>query len=161
MFLYNTYYYIHDYNIVSDLLYSDEFKRALKSYLNLDVDKDWIGRLYGVINPTIDINGHFSITNTIIELDDENTNNNEQVNNFKLWIFNQLGILAQALHCRNLYDYISMELVHVGPINADNYLIIFDIASRKDMGSSFKRFIKQALFYAMIGLIITLIVTII
>ena len=160
-FFYDVYYYIHDYNIVSDFLYSDDFKKALKMYLNLDVDTDWIGRLYGVINPAIDINGNFSMSNTIIEIDDENTNNSEQIKHFQAWIFKQLEILAVALKCRNLYDYIVLGIEHVGPINADNYLIVIDMAARMNMGSSFKIMMKQAILYLIIFVAFTLIISII
>ena len=89
--LYN---YIHDYTYISDTLYSDEFKHVLKRYLNVDVDRDWIGRLYGVINPNIDINGKFNVNTMIIEIDGDNTNNNEQVKN---WCYKQLALIFQLM----------------------------------------------------------------
>ena len=61
--------YLRDYLYISDTLYSDEFKLVLKRYLHINIKKDWIGRLYGVINPNIDINGNFDINNVIIEID--------------------------------------------------------------------------------------------
>ena len=73
------YKYSKDYSLISDTLYSDEFKLVLKRYLNADFDKDWIGRLYAVINPVVDINGKVNFNNVIIELDGDNTNSNEYV----------------------------------------------------------------------------------
>ena len=49
--------YIKDYNIVAESLYSEAFSKVLLRYLNKDFKKDWIGRLYAIINPNIDING--------------------------------------------------------------------------------------------------------
>ena len=115
------YYYIKDYNYISDTLYSDAFSLVLKKYLNLEVDKDWIGRLYGIINPNIDINGNFNINNMILEIDGNNTNNNEQVKN---WAYKQLTLIGQLFKIENLYNYIDLTFKHVGPKEADNYLLI-------------------------------------
>ena len=67
--------YLKDYEYVSDSFYSDAFKTVIKEYLNVDIKKDWIGRLYGIANPNMNDNGKFDITRTIIELDGDNTNN--------------------------------------------------------------------------------------
>ena len=39
--------YLKDYEYISDTFYSDAFKIVLKEYLNVEIKKDWIGRLYG------------------------------------------------------------------------------------------------------------------
>ena len=85
--------YIKDYNIVAESLYSEAFNKVLLRYLNKQFKKDWIGRLYAVINPNIDINGKFNVNNTIIELDDERTNNQAYVEN---WIYKQLDLVANV-----------------------------------------------------------------
>lgn len=143
--------YIKDYNIVSESLYSDAFLTVLKRYLNKEFKKDWIGRLYAVINPNIDIDGKFNFNNTIIELDDERTNNERYVQN---WLYRQMQLIADVFKIQNMYSYISMGIEHVGPKNADNYLVIFDITSRIEMGKAFKRFIKHVFTYGIIGLTI-------
>lgn len=149
------YYYAKDYGYISDTLYSDAFSLVLLRYLNLDVKKDWIGRLYGIINPNIDINGNFNINNMIIELDGDNTNNNEQI---KTWAYKQLTLIGQLFKIQNLYDYIDLTFTHVGPKEADNYLLIFDIVSRKTMVKSFKKMFIQLSIYVLIALIILLII---
>ena len=101
--LYN---YIKDYEYISDTLYSEAFKIVLKEYLNVDIRKDWIGRLYGVINPNINEEGKFDITRTIIEFDDENTNNNEYV---KHWTYKQLTIIGEVFKIENLYHFIDLQ----------------------------------------------------
>ena len=47
----------------------------------------------------------------------------------------------------NFFEYINMELEHVGPIEHDNYLVIFDLVSRKNMMQKLKRIIKQSILY--------------
>ena len=67
MLVQSIYRYITDMSYISDTLYSKEFLTVLKQYLRISVKKDWIGRLYGVINPYIDIDGKIDFNNTIIE----------------------------------------------------------------------------------------------
>ena len=139
--------YIKDYEFISDTLYSDAFKLVLKEYLNVDIRKDWLGRLYGVINPNINENGQFDFTKTIIEIDDENTNNNEYI---KHWTYKQLTLIGQVFKIENLYHFIDLEFKHVGPKFADNYLLIFDIVSRKQFVSNFKQLLLHGFIYAII-----------
>ena len=129
--------YFSDKDLIADTLYSDAFKIVMKNYLNLTLKKDWIGRLYGVVNPIIDKDGHFDASNMIIEIDGDNTNTNEWV---KAWAYKQLRLVAQLFKIEKLYDYIDVEFTHVGPENFDNYLIVFDIVSRKVLADSAKRF---------------------
>ena len=140
------YYYINDKSIIGDTFYSQFFKYILKQYLNVNFKKDWLGRLYGVINPNIDINGNINFNNTIIEIDDENTNNNEYV---KYWVYKQMNLVRTMflLEDSTFFDYIGVEFRHVGPINQDNYLVIFDIISRKIFTNNFKSMLLQLFIY--------------
>ena len=52
----------------------------------------------------------------------------------------------------NLYNYISLDIKHVGPAIADNYLLIFDIASRKKIGYCLKRMLLQSILYIIVAL---------
>ena len=147
-------YYAKDYSLISDTLYSREFKKVIMKYLKCELDKDWLGRLYGIINPNIDINGKLDVTSMIIELDDSNTNNESQI---RTWIYKQMMLISELFKIEKLYDYISVDIKHVGPVNHDNYLITFDITSRKYMANSFKKMMKHILFYIIIGIILFLI----
>ena len=140
------YYYMNDKSIIGNAFYSQFFKYILKQYLNVNFKKDWLGRLYGVINPNIDINGNINFNNTIIEIDDENTNNNEYV---KYWVYKQMNLVRTMfiLEDSTFFDYIGVEFRHVGPINQDNYLVIFDIISRKIFTNNFKSMLLQLFIY--------------
>jgi hypothetical protein len=140
--------FLKDYDTVAESLYSPEFLTLLKRYLNKDFRKDWIGRLYAVINPNIDIDGKFNFNNTIIELDDERTNNDRYVEN---WIYKQMGLISDMFKIHDMYNYISVRIEHVGPENADNFLVIFDMTSRIDMAAAFKKFLKHLFVYSIIG----------
>ena len=89
-----------------------------------------------------------NFNNTIIELDDERTNNDRYVEN---WIYKQMGLLADMFKLQNMYTYISVGIEHVGPENADNFLVIFDITARQDWTNALKKFIKHLFVYSIIG----------
>ena len=129
-----------DKNYIKDTLYSKEFNLVLRQYLKTDFKKDWIGRLYGVINPNINIQGNLDVNNIVIEIDGDNTNNNEYV---KIWVYKQMQLIATLFKIEKLYDYIDIDFSHVGPENMDNYLVVFDIVSRKVFAESLKRFFKR------------------
>ena len=151
--------YIEDYDYVSESFYSEAFSRILEKYLNLKVKKDWIGRIYGVINPNLDINGNVNFANTIIEIDDNNTNSNEYVKN---WIYKQMNMVKYVfkLDESGFFDYIGCDIEHVGPKEYDNYLVVFYIVSQKAMIQNLKKLLKQMSIYAIIAAIIYGVLTI-
>ena len=151
--------YIDDYEYVSESLYSEAFSKILEKYLNLKVKKDWIGRIYGVINPNLDINGNVNFSNTIIEIDDNNTNSNEYVKN---WIYKQMNMVKYVfkLDESGFFDYIGCDIEHVGPKEHDNYLVVFYIVSQKALLQNLKKLLKQMSIYAIIAAIIFGILTI-
>ena len=144
-----TYYYIRDYEYVSESFYSDAFEMILRRYLNLNVKKDWLGRLYGIINPNLDINGKVNLSNIVVELDGNNTNSNEYV---KHWIMGQMSMVQNVFNLQNsgFFDDITVDIKHVGPKNHDNFLVVFDLAARYDFADSFKKMMVQMMIYALI-----------
>lgn len=144
------YRYVTDLSYISDTLYSKEFNTVLSRYLHINMKKDWIGRLYGVINPYIDIDGKIDFNNTIIEIDGDNTNSNEYVKN---WIYRQFNLISNLFKIQKLYDYINVDINQVGPINADNYLVVIDVVSRKEMAMHLKRVLKQTILYLIIAVV--------
>lgn len=149
------YIYAKDYNIIGDMFYGDGFKDIIKTYLHIDLKKDWIGRLYGIVNPNIDIDGSFNINNVIMEIDGDLTNNNQYVSN---WIYKQLKLVQELFNFNNFYSYISLDIKHVGPSIADNYLLVFDIASRRNITKYFKQTIIQTLIYGIIAALVLIFV---
>lgn len=150
--------YKKDKKLLSDTLYGPAFNLVLKKYLKTNFKKDWIGRLYGVVNPNLDENGMYDFNNVIIEMDGDNTNNNEYV---KHWVHRQFRLIEVLFKLENLYDYIGIELKHVGPVEMDNYLVIIDIVSRKNWVDSVKKFFRHLLFDGGIAGIVLLVLTLI
>ena len=153
-----TWEYISDYRQVAESLHGDAFRRILKSYLKMNAKIDWLGRVYGVVNPAINENGQLDFNSMVFEIDGVNTNNNTWVEN---WLYKQMITVENVfgLEQSGFFDMISAETRHVGPENADNFLIIFDIASRKEMSKRWKRVIWQTLIEG--GLILSLLYMII
>lgn len=149
--------YIKDKTYVSDTLYSNEFKYILKQYLHIEFERDWIGRLYGVINPAININGNIDFNNMIIEFDDERTNNIDYVKNF---IYKQMKLVQTLFKLENsgFFDYIGTDIRHIGPTNQDNFLVIFDIVSRGHFTYQLKKTLKQIFIYIILISIILFII---
>lgn len=147
--------YLKDYDYISDSFYSDAFKTVIKEYLGVTLKKDWIGRLYAVINPNINKDGQFDISKTILEFDGDNTNNNEYL---KHWVYKQLTLIGDVFSIKNLYNYIDLKFTHVGPIEADNFLLIFDVVSRKQFIKSLKETLLHGFIYLIIALVVFLII---
>jgi hypothetical protein len=155
-FIESLYYYLRDYFYIKDTFYSREFKIVIAKYIRCQVEKDWLGRLYGIINPYIDINGKLDISSMIVELDGSETNNEEQL---KVWIYKQIQLIYALFNIEKLGDYISLDIEHVGPENHDNYLITFDIISRKYFGYCFKKMMKQMLIYLLLAFGVLIFIT--
>lgn len=139
--------YLKTKHKIGKIFYSEGFSTILYKYLNIDLREDWLGRLYGVVNPSINKNGEFDVSTMIIEIDGDQTNNNDYV---KTWVYKQMKLIAALFKIDNLYDYIDIEFKHVGPDNQDNYLLIFDIADRIQMAIAFKKFIKHLFIYILL-----------
>jgi predicted nuclease of restriction endonuclease-like (RecB) superfamily len=133
--------YHKDKKLISDTFYGPAFKKVIDNYLKTDIKKDWIGRLYGVVNPNIN-DGKYDFNNVVIEIDGDNTNNNEYV---RQWVYRQMNLVGMLFKIEKLYDYIDISFEHVGPENQDNYLIIFDIVSRQVKAESVKKWWRHVL----------------
>lgn len=154
-FFYCLYWYLKAKHYISDTLYSDEFKFVMKRYVNVNLKRDWIGRLYGIINPNIDINGKQDFRNVIIEIDDDNTNSDKYV---RTWIYKQMELISTLFKINKLYDYISLDISHVGPDKQDNYLIVIDIVARKEMEHALKSMMKHSILYILIAIVAIVII---
>ena len=76
----------------------------------------------------------------------------------KEWTYKQLNLIGQVFKIENLYHFIDLEFKHVGPEGADNYLLIFDIVSRKEFVKNLKRMLIHGLIYVIIAIIVLFII---
>ena len=155
--IYWTFCYIKDWRLVEESLHGDGFHSLLKHYLKMDSRIDWLGRVYGVVNPAINEKGEFDYNGMVFELNGVNTNNKTWVEN---WLYKQMILVNNIFDVQKtgFFDIIDANVKHVGPENADNYLIVFDIASRKEMVRRWKRVLLQGIGYAAVAGIILLVI---
>ena len=155
--IYWTFCYIKDWRLVEESLHGNGFRSLLKHYLKMDSRIDWLGRVYGVVNPAINEKGEFDYNGMVFELNGVNTNNKTWVEN---WLYKQMILVNNIFDVQKtgFFDIIDANVKHVGPENADNYLIVFDIASRKEMVRRWKRVILQSIVYAVVAGIILLVI---
>ena len=137
-----------------ETFYGKTFRDVVKKYMNISLEKDWIGRLYGVANPRIDSNGKFDPSTMIIEIDGDDTNDNEYV---KMWLYRQLNLVGAAFGMTEMHDMISVDLKHVGPEEDDNFLIVFDWILRPELRKWRRKTIINIFIVAIIVLVTLLI----
>ena len=123
----------------------------------MDSRIDWLGRVYGVVNPAINEKGEFDYNGMVFELNGVNTNNQTWVEN---WLYKQMILINNIFDVQKtgFFDIIDANVKHVGPENADNYLIVFDIASRKEMVRRWRRVLLQGIGYTAVAGIILLVI---
>lgn len=155
--IYWTFCYIKDWRLVEESLHGNGFRSLLKHYLKMDSRIDWLGRVYGVVNPAINEKGEFDYNGMVFELNGVNTNNQTWVEN---WLYKQMILVNNIFDVQKtgFFDIIDANVKHVGPENADNYLIVFDIASRKEMVRRWRRVLLQGIGYAAVAGISLLII---
>ena len=155
--IYWTFCYIKDWRLVEESLHGDGFRSLLKHYLKMDSRIDWLGRVYGVVNPAINEKGEFDYNGMVFELNGVNTNNQTWVEN---WLYKQMILVNNIFDVQKtgFFDIIDANVKHVGPENADNYLIVFDIASRKEMVRRWRRVLLQSIGYAAVAGIVLLVI---
>ena len=155
--IYWTFCYIKDWRLVEESLHGDGFRSLLKHYLKMDSRIDWLGRVYGVVNPAINEKGDFDYNGMVFELNGVNTNNQTWVEN---WLYKQMILVNNIFDVQKtgFFDIIDDNVKHVGPENADNYLIVFDIASRKEMVRRWRRVLLQGIGYTTVAGIVLLVI---
>ena len=106
----------YDENIIGNL--SNLFKSQFK--------KDWIGRLYTVINPNL-LGDDFDINTIIYEYDENGLNNKSFV---ERWIMTRLNIAQSFIHVNNLFDLLTYKIEKLDEY--DNYLFIVEPITLQD-----------------------------
>lgn len=106
----------YDENIIGNL--SNLFKSQFK--------KDWIGRLYTVINPNL-LGDDFDINTIIYEYDENGLNNKSFV---ERWIMTRLNIAQSFIHVNNLFDLLTYKIEKLDEY--DNYLFIIEPITLQD-----------------------------
>ena len=117
-FIKSIFIYRKDYKLVGDTLYSHEFKIVILKYLKCELDKDWIGRLYGIVNPNLDINGNIDISSMTVN--DSNFIRDKQSPDSEFEYFSKITQLLRASTIKqDLVFFVKLDLI----VKKEIYLI--------------------------------------
>lgn len=148
-------YYIEDKINICPIFHGDDFLHILQTYLYGDFKIDYIGRVYGVINPNLDKQGKYDPNRVIIEFDNETTHSQKFT---EIWIMKQLNMIKSLYNFHTLFDYVMLDINELPPKGFDNYLLIFSLVSQRNLFKYTKKFFLHLLVYAIIAAIILLII---
>lgn len=98
----------------------------LSELFNTTFKKDWIGRLYAVINPNL-LGEDFDINTIIYEYGDKGLNNNVFV---ERWIMQRLNIAQSFIQVNNLFDLLTYDIKKLDEY--DNFLFVIEPITLQD-----------------------------
>ena len=110
--------------------------------------KDWIGRVYAVLNPNI-IKQKYNSDTQIFEYNENGLDNSIYI---EKWIMEKLNIAAQFIKANNLFDLLTYNIKKID--NYDNYLFVMHPITLGDCIKWTKRF--SILLLALIVILIVL-----
>lgn len=109
-------------NNLNSIYKEENFIEKLSLILNINIKKDWVGRLYGIINPTTQLSDEDSSL-LVFEMKE---NGKWSIDSFiEEWIYKKLNILNSLLVETQMLDLLYINIKHVGPEDYTNYLITF------------------------------------
>lgn len=121
MIIYNffKYLYLHiRYNILLNEIYKHEnLISNLSKLFGHEFKKDWVGRIYTVINPYI-VNGQFN-NDYISEVGDDGSNQDVFIEQY---VMQKLAIAEKFIYSNNLFDLLTYKIIRLD--NYDNYLFV-------------------------------------
>jgi hypothetical protein len=112
--------------ILNKVYYDENIIGNLSSLFKSQFKKDWIGRLYTVINPNL-LGDDFDINTIIYEYDENGLNNKSFV---ERWIMTRLNIAQSFIHVNNLFDLLTYKIEKLDEY--DNYLFIVEPITLQD-----------------------------
>lgn len=112
--------------ILSKVYDNENINENLSNLFKSQFKKDWIGRLYTVINPNL-LGNDFDINTIIYEYDESGLNNNAFV---ERWIMGKLNIAQSFIQTNNLFDLLTYKIEKLDEY--DNYLFIIEPITLQD-----------------------------
>lgn len=106
--------------ILNKIYYNENIIENLSKLFKSQFKKDWIGRLYTVINPNL-MGDDFDINTIIYEYDENGLNNYAFI---ERCIMNKLNIAQSFIQTNNLFDLLTYKIEKLDEY--DNYLFIIE-----------------------------------
>lgn len=135
------------YNRILNKVYKEEnILLNLSSLFGTQFKKDWIGRIYTVINPIIK-DGEYQQNAQIYEYNTNGITNNAYIEH---WIMDRLNIAKNFIRAQNLFDLLTYE---IKPIDSyGNYLFIIKPITLDDCLEYTKKFLILYPILILIGI---------
>ena len=116
-----------------DKVYKEEnILQNLSALFRSSFSKDWIGRVYTVLNPNLMENGEFSYNNQIYEYGANGLTNASYI---ERWIMERLNIANGFIQANNLFDLLVYDIKKID--DYDNYLFTMQPITLADARRTF------------------------
>lgn len=134
-------------NLLSKVYKEENLLNNLSQLFGSNFKKDWIGRVYTVINPNI-FDGKFDNTTQIFEYNQNGLDNNIYI---EQWIMNRFNIISQFIQTNNLFDLLTYKIEKID--DYDNYLLVLEPITLRDCIKYSKYFCILFIVLMIIGII--------
>lgn len=140
--------------MIRQILKEEDLRENLSKLLKVDIEEDWAGRLWCVINPYIqdmtDVDGAKNTSSTIYQYNNDGTMSNSY--SIERWIMLKLNVAKEFIVNNNLFEILSYK---IKKLDSDgNFLFVMQNVWFDDLMKTMKR------FFGVVGVIVVcLIVT--
>jgi len=153
MITYNFFKYLYlyiRYSYILQKIYREEnIIKGLSVLLGVELDQDWVGRLYAVLNPYIK-NGKYDPSATVYEFGADNPSE-VQIENY---VMGHLDIAKKFIINNQLFDLLAYRMEKID--DYQNFLLIFEPAPLPNLLKYTKKML-WLLGFILVGLVIFLI----
>ena len=120
--------------VISTAIREEKLLLAISTLLGTQVDIDWVGRIYGVINPEVE-NGEYKPG----RITDLNGSTKAWVDNF---IVSRFSLLRDFISEKNLFDLVTY---HIKALRDNNFLIVVEPITYSELMRALKRMVIELL----------------
>ena len=130
--------------ILNKVYKNENLIENLSNLFQIEFKKDWIGRIYAVINPVVQ-QGVFDPNIQVYEYGENGLDNSLYIEN---WIMDRLRVVSKFIRAQNLFDLLTYEIKKLDEY--DNYLFIIQPITLPDCLEYTKKF---GILFAILSLI--------
>lgn len=120
--------------LLNKIYNSENLLENLSQLFGVTFKKDWIGRVYAVINPNIQ-DGKYNPSTQIFEYRENGLDNTTYIHN---WIMERMNVAEQFIQTQNLFDILTYNIKKLDQY--DNYLFIIQPITLSDCLEYSKKF---------------------
>lgn len=147
-FFSNVYQHIKYSRILNKVYKEENLLNNLTQLFQHNFKKDWIGRIYTVINPYI-VNGKYDEHAVVFEKTDNGLNNNAYIEQY---IMEKLLVADKFIYNNNLFDLLTYNIKKLD--DNGNFLFIMKPITLDDFLNSLKKFIILLGILTVIGILV-------